>query len=83
MADLFPGTTPREIRAVAARRKAAQDCSKKLKAAADALNVFLLACIECDDSSSSRGADDGRNILVGKVMEYALYLDSVYSKDST
>ncbi|QDQ87634.1 hypothetical protein FMZ60_08555 [Alcaligenaceae bacterium SJ-26] len=79
MSDLFPGTKPHEIRAVQARKKAALNAAKKIQAAADALNVFLLACIDCDDASRSRGQDDGRIILMSNMMEYAGYLESKYS----
>lgn len=69
-----------QARAEAARKKAAQICAKKLEAAADALHDFLMACIECDDASRSRGDDDGRVILQRNIIEYAGWLDSVYNK---
>ena len=81
MSDLFPGTKPREIRAVEARRKAALACARRLEAAADALNAFMLACLECDDASAARRADDGRVILVGNMMAYAGYLDQRYGSE--
>jgi hypothetical protein len=81
MSDLFPGTKPREIRAVVARRKAALALAKRLEAAADAMNAFMSACMECDDESAPRRADDGRATLMRNMMEYAGYLESVYEKE--
>jgi hypothetical protein len=42
-----------QARAEAKRKTMALICAKKLEAAADALNEFLLACIECNDGSRS------------------------------
>lgn len=69
-----------QARADAARKKAAVECARKLEAASDALNAYLLACIECDDASRSRGADDGRLVLMSNMGEYAAWLRSVYDK---
>lgn len=69
-----------QARAEAARKKAAVECAKKLEVARDALNAYLLACIDCNDASRSRGADDGRLILMGNISEYACFLRSVYDK---
>lgn len=40
-------------RAEASRQKAAVECARKLEAATDSLNAYLLACIDCDDASRS------------------------------
>lgn len=69
-----------QAKAEAARKKAAINCSRKLYAARDALNEFLLACNECGDASKGRGQDDGRVILMSNITEYACYLDGVYNK---
>ncbi|VVE56723.1 hypothetical protein PAQ31011_05135 [Pandoraea aquatica] len=69
-----------QARAEAARKKAAVECARKLEAARDALSAYLLACIDCNDASGSRGADDSRSILMGNMSEYAGYLRSVYDK---
>ncbi|VVE52618.1 hypothetical protein [Pandoraea terrigena] len=69
-----------QARAEAVRKKAAVECARKLEVARDALNAYLLACIECNDASRSRGADDSRSILMGNMSEYAGFLRSVYDK---
>lgn len=69
----------RTKRAEAAKRKAALDCARKLKAAADSLKAFMWACHECGDPFE-RGAADGRQILLEDCMEYATYLESVFEK---
>ncbi|MGR9587062.1 hypothetical protein [Pandoraea sputorum] len=69
-----------QARAEAARKKAAVECARKLEAARDALNVYLLACTDCNDASRSRGADDGRLILMSNMSEYAGFLRSIYDK---
>lgn len=69
-----------QARAEAARKKAALICAKKLQAAADALSDFGMACLECNDASSPRRADDGRTLLAASMREYAGYLESVYDK---
>ncbi|AEA65982.1 hypothetical protein [Burkholderia gladioli] len=66
--------------AEAKRKKAAIACARKLEAASEALSQFFLACIECQDASTSRGDDDGRRILMRNITEYAGYLSSVYDK---
>lgn len=70
----------RSVKVVAARRKSAIDCAKKLQAAADALDAFALACLDCDDASSPRRADDGRTTLSRNMREYSGWLDSVFNK---
>lgn len=67
-----------QARAEAARKKAAVDCAKKLDAAVDAVSKFSLACIECNDASAPRRADDSRALLMEHMREYATWLDSVY-----
>lgn len=66
------------------REKAAVSCSKKLEAAADALNEFLHACNDCKDGSGQeiRGAADGRLRLISDMMEYSGYLDSKYGRSA-
>lgn len=44
-------------------QQAALACAAKLDAAADALAAFSMACIECEDGSAPRGADDSRTLL--------------------
>lgn len=70
----------RQARAEATRKKAAIACSKKLEAAATALNDYLIACLECNDESRERGTDDSRRLLQASIMEYSSYLDAVYNK---
>lgn len=73
-----------QARAVAKRKRAGQDCAKKLKDAAEALNAYLHACRDCADGSDDKrmGQSDGRLILVGNIMEYASYLDGLYKNES-
>lgn len=69
-----------QARAVAARRKAAVDCAKRLNAAIDALHAFSMACLEVGDGSEVRRADDGRLLLAGGMREYATWLEQVYGE---
>lgn len=69
-----------QARAEAKRKQTALVCAKKLESAADALHDFLMACIECNDGSRDRGADDGRRTLQESMREYSGYLDSVFNK---
>ena len=64
-----------------ARKKAAIACAKKLEAAADALSAFSMACLECEDGSSPKRADDSRTLLAASCREYSGYLDDVYGSD--
>ena len=66
-------------RAKAAQNRAALDLVKKLNAAADAANRFLMACL--DAGEAGRGLDDSRVILIRSMMEYANHLDAVYNKE--
>lgn len=68
------------IKRESARKKAAIDCAKKLKAACESMNKFLAACNDCADGSGSeqRGISDGRIVMVGNMSEYATYLDDRY-----
>lgn len=50
--------------------------SKKLMAACEAMNEFMHACMDCGEFS--KGADDGRNLLMEDMAEYASYMESVY-----
>lgn len=69
-----------QARAEANRKKVAIACAKKLEAAADSLNELMRACNECHDGSSVTRADDGRQLLVERLMEYSSWLDSAYNK---
>ena len=69
-----------QVKAEAARKKAALAAAKKLQEAADALSGFALACIYCADSSAPRRADDSRTLLAQNMREYAGYLESVYDR---
>ncbi len=68
-----------QARAEAQRRKTAKAAAAKLFAAAEALTEFSMACMECNDSSSPTRADDSRALLRSDMLEYAAYLDGVYS----
>jgi len=70
----------RQARAEVARRKAALRAAEKLHATADAVAEFALACLECNDGSGPKRADDGRTILSAGMREYAGWLESVYGK---
>lgn len=67
-----------QARAEAARKKAAQECAKKLSAAAEALHKFSQACFDCNDGSAVRRADVSRTILATNIREYAGWLESRY-----
>jgi hypothetical protein len=69
-----------QARAEAARRKAALKAAEKLHASADAVAEFALACLECNDGSGPKRADDGRNILQAHMREFGGWLESVYGK---
>lgn len=60
------------------RRKAGVACVKALEAAGKKLNAYLAACNDCADGSGSRGADDGRILLIRNIVEYERYLSSLY-----
>ena len=66
-------------KALAIRKKAAITCAARLTDAADSLNDLMRACNACDDGSGVRSADDGRVLLVERLMEFANWLDSVYN----
>lgn len=66
-------------KAQAAKKKAALDLAKKLHAAVTATNRFLQACENAGEPG--RGEDDGRILLIGKMSEYAFYLEAVYDKE--
>lgn len=67
-------------RAEAARRKAALRAAAALFKAADDLSEFSMACLDCDDASSPRRADDSRTLLQANLREYASWLEGVYKK---
>lgn len=62
-----------QAKAEARRKKVGLDCAKKLRAAADSLNDYLMACNECRDGSGNEvhGAADSRKRLMGDLLEYA------------
>jgi len=68
-------------RAEAARKKAALEAARKLRAASQALNEYLTACLACNDASRSRGVDDSRTILIGNMNEYACFLQGRFDKE--
>lgn len=70
----------RQAKAEAARKKAGAVCARKLFAAADALSEYSMACLECNDESSPRRADDGRTLLAYNIREFAGWLSAVYDK---
>ena len=70
----------RQARAEAARRKAALKAAEKLFAAADAVGEYAMACLECNDGSGPKAADDGRHVLQAHMRELGGWLESVYRK---
>jgi hypothetical protein len=73
-------TTSIPPRLLAVRKKAALEAARRLQAAADALDAFSLACLDCDDASAPRRADDGRTLLSRSMREFSGHLDSVFNK---
>ncbi len=69
-----------QLRAEAARKKTGVACAKALEKACDALSTHMMACLDCDDASSPRRADDGRTLLMQSMREYAGWLEGVYEK---
>lgn len=69
-----------QARAEAARRKAALKAAEKLFAAADSVGEYTMACLECNDGSGPKAADDGRNVLQANMRELGGWLESVYGK---
>ena len=65
-------------RAEAARRRTGLACAKALRNASEALSTYVMACLECDDGSTARRADDGRHLLMNDILEYAAWLEGVY-----
>ena len=49
--------------------------------AGDALNAYSRACL--DAGLPFKGADDGRVLLLENMVEYQMYLRSVYDKEGT
>jgi hypothetical protein len=39
-----------------------------------------MACLECNDGSGPKAADDGRNVLQANMRELAGWLESVYGR---
>lgn len=67
-------------KATATRKKAAIKASEALQKAVDAVYAYARACVDCEDGSAIRAADDGRILLCQNMTEYAGWLDSVYNK---
>ncbi|MBV6855892.1 MULTISPECIES: hypothetical protein [Xanthomonas] len=70
----------RKARAIELRKKAGQNCAKKLQAAAEALSDYARACGECKDGSGPRSLDDSRLILSRDINEYASWLEGRYDR---
>ena len=70
-----------KARAEASIKRTGLAASKKLEAAADALNDFLRACMDAGHEDQ-RGAADGRRILINDIMEYSSYLDARFGNKS-
>lgn len=68
-----------QARADAAVKRTGLAASKKLEAAAEALNEFLHACLDAGHQDRM-GAGDGRRVLMQSIMEYSSYLDGVFGK---
>ena len=62
--------------------RAAVQCAKKLREAAEALSIYSMACFECHDGSGVQRGDDGRSLLMGDLQEFAGWLESVYGTRS-
>lgn len=77
---LSDGERKRQARAEAARKKTALACAKQLLRSSDALSAYMSACLECDDASAPRRADDGRQLLLEDMMEFAVWLEGVFDK---
>ena len=73
-------TPAQQAKAEANRKKKALACAKALEAASRSLSAFLTACNDCNDASGSRGADDGRLLLMRNINEYQGHLTAVYDK---
>lgn len=73
-------TVDRQAKAEAKRKQKGLACAKALAKASASLNEYLQACNDCNDASSSRGADDGRLLLMSSINEYERYLSSIYER---
>lgn len=63
-----------------ARKKAAIKASAALEKATAAVYAYARTCLDCNDGSEIRAADDGRLLLCQKMTEYSGWLSSVYDK---
>lgn len=77
--DKSPRVTPRRLVKEAVVAKTALKLSQALGKACDAMNAYTRACRDAD--LPFKGADDGRVLLLEDMVEYAVYLQSVYEKD--
>ena len=73
-------TPAQQAKAEANRKMKALACAKALEAASNSLSEFLIACNDCNDASASRGADDGRVLLMRNINEFKSHLTSVFDK---
>ena len=60
-------------------KKTALKLAQALEKACDAMNAFTLACR--DAGMPFKGADDGRVLLLEDMVEFHLYLRSVFDKE--
>ena len=67
-------------KAEAKRKKAAIKAAVALQKASDAVNEFAIACVDCNDNSHIRAANDGRILLIESMMEYSGWLSGAYDK---
>lgn len=68
-----------QARAEAARAKAARKAAKALQDAAEAVAEFAMACVECQDASAPRAADDSRYRLQTDMRDYAAWLERAFA----
>lgn len=65
-------------KAEAARAKAARKAAKALQDAADSVAEFAMTCVECQDVSAPRAADDSRYRLGTEMRDYAAWLERAF-----
>lgn len=68
----------RPNRRQAARAKVGLKLAAALAKASTEMNRYLAACRDCEDGSGSKGADDGRLLLLEDMTEFRCWLESVY-----
>lgn len=62
-------------------KKTGMRLAQALDKAGDALNAYSRACL--DAGLPFKGADDGRVLLLENMVEYQMYLRSIYDKEGT